>query len=496
LAQGSGCCTACQCSCTHQGMAVACLACAAPDPPVRCTGCQIARFCSRPCQKAAWGEHRLFCSPNGLRILVGGEIAHAAATHHGAGENGEEKFRADAEVQAEVLRALGVREGGAIGQRRISDREFLGLISPGKAGLARRLFGRNAFRSSCLPLARAFDQQNLWPMVLSCRCHGHITELPTLELCAAIVTRILCVARRLREAGHRRLIFLGIGSGDALVEASVVLHLAAVLGVPVDLLQGPPLRLHYGEFEISIVATDTPDVGERRRNHTLEAAAELPVLSLDRREAVRRFAEEAPLYVFSCWMPMRAKWRADIEEDAGFRLAELCFLSAPPGLISVGAHEMISMERRTTELPVLTLNRFDFFARGIDEAGGDEAGFFHSQLYVIGDAGAARPFLAAPLVHRLGSYDVRMDGSNLHAVNIARGCGLSHIRGPKDLSVEIPSLYIAALLRPSDGAPLAEVDAIAVRTHVEDALKHLSGPAHRQLSKLLRDYDRTHGNFI
>merc|ERR1712216_407257 len=159
---------------------------------------------------------------------------------------------------------------------------------------------------------------------------------------------------RLHRAGQRSMTFLGIGSGDGLMEASIALHLAAVLGLAIDLHAGHPLRLMDGDFEITIVATDTPDMKERERNQTADARFEMNVLTFDRRDAVRHFAEQGPIYVFSCWMPMQAEWRADIEEDGGMRIVEICFLSAPPSLIQNNPAEMRSRIRGTAELFPLT----------------------------------------------------------------------------------------------------------------------------------------------
>ncbi|CAE7439677.1 unnamed protein product, partial [Symbiodinium pilosum] len=69
-----------------------------------------------------------------------------------------------------------------------------------------------------------------------------------------------------RAQGHRRLIFLGIGSGDALVEASVVLHLAAFLGVAANLEKGSPLSLLWDDFEITVVTTDSANDEDLRLN--------------------------------------------------------------------------------------------------------------------------------------------------------------------------------------------------------------------------------------
>jgi len=472
---------------------VACLGCARPGPACRCTGCGVARFCGRECQRDAWQGHRPFCvtSAPPPRALGAEEIARESAAFYGIPER-EEAFREDAEVQAEVLQALGLRAGGrALGQRPASERWLWDAVTQARGGLALSLFGRNSFPGSYMPVLRTYTQDMRWPTLFSARDQGHLTELPTLELCCALVTRILCVARRLRAAGQRRLIFLGLGSGDALVEASVALHLGAALGAAVDLREGPPLRLWYGDIEISVIATDSPDAGVRQRNRTFEATGELPVVALDRREAVRQYAAEAPLYVFSCWMPMGAsRWRADAEEDAGGRLAELCFLSAPPTLIKIPESELRSKLRPTIELFPKTLGRWDFLARGCEEAGGEEAGLFHSQLYIFPDARSPPPFLAAPARHQRGNYVARMlADKGLQGVNYCRGIGLYHIHSPDDFEAEVPEQHMFSL-RESAMADQMAIDASTLQEQLRDCLRFLGGQGHRQVSGLLRDLQR------
>ncbi|CAE8743651.1 unnamed protein product [Polarella glacialis] len=424
---------------------VVCLGCSAPNPPIRCSGCQVARFCCKACQRQAWVEHRQFCG-GAHRPWDPLSIAREAALL--LGSDAPEELLADAAVQAEVLEKLGFRRGGVVvGQRLLSDRCLWDFIIRGQTGLALQLFGRNCFRCSYLPALRSLTQDTKWPIVMSSRQQGHITELPTLELCAALVTRLLCCARRLRQEGHRRLVWLGIGSGDALVEASVALHLAAVLGVAIDLHSAAPLRfLWRSDFEICIVATDCPEKDSvRLQNRTSQAPQEMKVLELDRREAVRRFAAEAPVYVFSCWMPMRACWCSEAVEDAGSRLVEMCFLSAPPSLIKVPTEEIIRPSSAhlggTQELFPKTLCRWDFLAQGLNGNDGGEVGLFHSHLFLLSVQPSVPAFLAEPLVHGGGCYAVRMaDDQLLNAVDVCRGVGLYHIHGPADFDAEVPPL--------------------------------------------------------
>lgn len=467
-----------------------CLGCAAPAPLTRCAGCGIARFCGKDCQKLAWSGHKAFCARPGAAppALRAEDIARAAAEDYSASGH-EDVWQEDSQVQAEVLEALGMREGGVIlGQRPVSEREIWDMVTNGKRGLARLLFGRNAFRGSFLPMLRTLTQDLRWPTVCSARDQAHVTEFPTFEVCCAVTIRVLCVARRLRAAGHRRLIFVGIGSGDALAEACIALHLAAALGLTVDLDAGPPLRLSYGDMEISIVATDSPDSMVRQRNRTLSAPAEMPLLPLDRREAVRTYAAEAPLYVFCCWMPMGAAgWRGDVEEDAGGRLAEACFLTSPPTLIKVHESALRSKIRPSVELFPQTFGRWDFLARGFEDAGGEEAGLFHSQLYVFPDPKSPPPFLAEPLRHSRGNYVSRMmENETLQGVNYCRGIGLYHIHGPDDFEEEIPVGHLYSL-RESALANQMAVDAGSLQEQLRDCLYFLSGQGHKQISALLKD---------
>mmetsp|Transcript_70761 Transcript_70761/g.229907 ORF Transcript_70761/g.229907 Transcript_70761/m.229907 type:complete len:496 (-) Transcript_70761:9-1496(-) len=489
---------------------VVCLACAAPSPQTRCTGCYIARFCCKACQRSAWREHRPFCGGNGEvcylsaddiledwreqcgqgRATAAGSSAPGTAHEREREREHELESRRDAEIQAEVLHVLGLHAGAGppLGQRPLGGDELWAHLASGRSGLAPLLFGRSAFESSLRPLLRALTVEHRWPSVMSVRPLGHVTELPSLELCAALVTRILCAARRLREAGHRRLIVLGLGSGDALVEACVVLHVAAALGSSVDLRAAPPLRIQFGALELQFVATDCPELEERHRNCVSEAPPEMRVLPLDRREAVRTFAAQGFLYVLSAWMPMRsAGWRAGVEEDAGARLAELCFLTVPPRLIEIHPAELQSAARETFQLFPKTLCRWDFLAR---EPWGEEGGFFHSQLFVLPSPGSPPPFLAAPLRHMLGNYASRLDeDAALKGVNLLRAFGLHHVHGPEDFGRAVPEMSLLGL-REAVGAGQLAIRASSAEEQLRQCLTFLSGPAHSQVSALLRELAR------
>merc|ERR1712012_745291 len=38
-----------------------CGACGATGAPLLCTGCRLVRYCSAPCQRIAWKEHKAYC---------------------------------------------------------------------------------------------------------------------------------------------------------------------------------------------------------------------------------------------------------------------------------------------------------------------------------------------------------------------------------------------------------------------------------------------------
>ncbi|CAJ1460507.1 unnamed protein product [Effrenium voratum] len=431
---------------------MACLGCAKARPEFRCGRCRVARFCGEACQRRAAQEHRPYCAPP--------DDASAAGEAH-------------------WLLSLGLRQDGkVVGQRQLSEQELWDYITASKRGLARLLFGRNGFEVSLRPLLRAMTAQGRWPLVMSSRPQGHVTELPSWELCALLSGRLLRWAQLLRAEGQQKLIFLGIGSGDALVEAAVALHLGAALGKAVD-LEESPLRVAFAEdFEICVIATDSEKDEDLSQNRVAEAPRELDVQRLGRREAVRRYAKEAPLYVFSCWMPMHAVWCSDVVEDAGTQLAEMCFLSAPPELIQVPRQEVhraaTAQMLATQEVFPKTLSRWDFLASGF--ALGEE-GLFHSQLYITARRGGPPCDPPAPLLHTLGCYRERMlSDSDLTAVNVCRGVGLFHVHSRQDLAAAVPGTTLLSLRQ-----ALCEP---GVQERFAECLKYLQGTAYKQVARL------------
>jgi hypothetical protein len=121
------------------------------------------------------------------------------------------------------------------------------LLADYPTTLAVQLQGRNHFRQQLLPCLQDLHRSGVEWQVLCANPQKFIYEFPTFETCATVVTRVLCVARRLQSSGERRLVLLGIGSGSGILEACVALMLGKVLGQPVYMWQScleltlPPL---------------------------------------------------------------------------------------------------------------------------------------------------------------------------------------------------------------------------------------------------------------
>jgi len=411
-------------------------------------------------------------------------VAAAAA----AGESlSKEHFRDDANVQAKVLAALGIYRDTTAGQRPLKPEELEGFILNKPETLVRQLHKRNSFDLSYMPVLKAMSGSGMWPLVMSRRQQGYLSELPTLELCAALCTRILCVARRLRSNGKTQLVVLGVGSGDALVEASIALCLGQVLGQQVSLHSKPPLVFRYGTiFRILLFASDTPDQKTRIVNHTSEVFGQMAIVPYGFEDATREFANEhISLFVFCSWAPETENWLKRIEECAGKHLVELCFLQPPCALRETSESDMLSPERRTTELFPKTLCRLDFLARGFDI--GLAAGLHHSQLYVITKKWVPPPFLAQQLIHTMGSFRHRMNTDRrIEGVFLFHRVGLCYACCPEDLAKPLPQrildgikemLYVTA-----SGQEVADY-----RKHLRIAMKYAEGSALKQLSLLVEN---------
>merc|ERR1712113_71984 len=190
---------------------------------------------------------------------------------------------------------------------------------------------------------------------------------------------------------------------------------------------------------------------------------------------------EGHVYVFSSWMPMRAKgWSTDVQEDAGDRLAELCFLSAPPSLIELPKNEL----RAAYPVFPKTLSRWDFLACGLDN---EEVGLFHSQLFILPRLkGAPTPYIAAPLRHERGDVTLRMSSSPaLRGVNLCRGLGLLHVHGPADFSRPIPAQLLGYLQESVCNGLMAK-SADGVLEHLRQSLEFLTGPPQRQIAAVMQ----------
>lgn len=420
-----------------------------------------------------------------------GSLAVAAAAAFSAEGLQPEHFASDAEVQAQVLAALGISWYGEDGQRPLPQDELVHSMDSNY--IAQSLLGRNSFDSCYLPMLQAMTSSGDWPLVLLGRPQAYVCELPTLELCAAICTRILCAARRLQAAGASRLLFLGVGSGDALVEACVALHLGRILGQEVE-LQGrqslsslTPLTFRYRKgFQIVFVVSDTTNIAKRRASQTLEAREQMEVFPYDFYDAVRDFAaNDVPLYVFSCWPPEGEVWRKGIEEAAGKWLAELCFVQPPAPLHQTSEADMQSSRFRTTELFPKTLCCQDFLAQ--DFAGGLVAGLHHSQLYVLTPRDVAPPFLAQQLTHQLGPYHLRMQADRrLRGVNVFRRVGFSFACSPADLANPLPDMVLSALQESLYGSyTSSEISELC--SQLREAMAYAEGDCRSQLELLVRN---------
>mmetsp|Transcript_48135 Transcript_48135/g.153605 ORF Transcript_48135/g.153605 Transcript_48135/m.153605 type:complete len:529 (+) Transcript_48135:23-1609(+) len=479
----------------------ACLVCAAPQPTLRCEDCGVAAFCSQACRSSSKAEHTK-CRGDWRPISVDAITAEGAAQAAAAGERAGFAVFKDAEVQALVLQRLGFREEGAlVGQRPLEPQDIIDMVCAHGETLALGLFGRNSFSSSYLPMLRGMTSsggQGVLKTILSRRVQGFIYELPTLELCAALCTRILCVARRLQKAKKKGLLVLGVGSGDALVEASVALHLGAVLQQPVDLSE-TPISIMYDQFRIELMATDTADVGLRTASGTAEALTQMPVEEGEVPFVVSTFAElGAPLYVLCSWQPAD-DWLRAIERAGGEALEEICFLQpppslrqdsapwrAPPSLSEDGVGGMEWSTFRRTELFPKTLSRLDFLGHGFKEQG-HEVGFYHSQLYIYSRPQAALPYLHPILCHSRGPYDDRVKADRaLQGVHAFHDVGLVHACCPDDLREALPDTLLTdlkdALYTSGTGEEVAKL-----RNELRRAQGFAEDRAHKQLGLLIKN---------
>jgi len=451
-----------------------CLNCCKPGPKHRCQGCEVAGFCDANCQKEAWPEHKRWCR-TGRPSVDSKQVAQAAvaAARQAGDERGPEDFHSDAIEQVRVLTVLGLRDGAVVGQRPLMPEDISDYFCGETENLALKLYGRNSWDASYLPMLKAMGSTGLWPIMAH-----HVPGLwpksfPSLEVCAALCTRILCVARRLRDAGQHILVVIGVGSRDALLEASVALHLSTILGQSVDLHGKSPIEFSYGSsFRILFLATDTPELARQSKSSAMT------VIPYSMPDALRDFAvEEAPLYVLSGWPPAAQNWRRAIEECAEEYLQEYCFYQLSYVQQGLTDADMDSPKFLRTELFPKALCQRDFLAHGFAESG-TEAGFFHSQLYVYTHPHVPRPFLAAQLTHPHGPYHVRMLADrSLEGVNRFRHAGLQHACCPKDLSRRIPESLLYTLKENEN-----ELDDC---TCLQEAVRFADGCAHAQLRQLV-----------
>lgn len=272
-----------------------------------------------------------------------------------------------------------------------------------------------------------------------------------------------------------------------MVEASIALHLAKVLGQEMD-LNASRLYLQYSDdFEIEIVASDTPDSKIREHCNVAQATKQMTVLPLNRNDVMRHFAnEDVDMYAFVSWIPTGNCWREDMERDARDLLAEICYLSCPPSLIKVDSCELHSQNFATAELFPKTLCRFDFWPYTGPSSSDDyakDAGLHHSQLFVFHHPRAVPPFLSSVICHNRGSYAAHMTSDpKLEAVNVWRGVGLGHAHGPDDLAAPIPESILGQMqLSKEARSQMRSQGDTSVLARLREAFSYAEGTARAQL---------------
>lgn len=398
----------------------------------------------------------------------------------------------EVEVQALVLRRLGFRSGGKIlGQRPMTPEDFSDTIHQQPETLAQRLHGHSSFDSCCLPLLKALSPQHSWPSVLW-ECQNRtcdITCVPTLELCAAICTRILCCASRLQKAKTASwLVVIGVGDDTALLQACVALHLGTVLRQAVDLTsKRVVLRLDDDDFRIEFLA-----VGEPARPEAPVSAMPLKDVGL----AHLSFCSPGKkVYILADGLKISLDdaWIAKEDGTPRENLEEACTVNMPASMLestrsySTDAedHPKTPTPFRLTELFPKTLSEQDFLGRGFKEPD-PEAGLFHTHLFVKTRRKATLPFLAPQLCHGKGPYDLRMkaDRALLGVHKLKDASLVMSLNNAEDLRTSLPTEVLEVL----KDALYNQVDrkkARYVRGLIAEAAQCCDGRAKKQLSLLL-----------
>lgn len=436
--------------------------------------------------------------PNLVPVEACDLVDSALAANHAEGLS-PMSFFSDSRVQSRVLAALGIGQKSILDQQPLPPEMLIETLNTGSTDLARVLMHRNAFKTSFLPLLSRLTASGMWPLTC-CKslegCHDQIGELPTLELCAAVCIRILSVAQRLREAGGSQLLFLSVGAGCALVEASIALHLGRVLHQHVDLHQKPPLMFKYGKnFQILFVVSDAHGgVSKDKPNELSSVKTQMGVLPYEPLAAVRDFAEHRlPLFIFSCWPAEDPKWTANMEATAGRSLTEL-FVVRPPPLNApdnVTRIRPISLKLRTTELYPKTFSCLDFVGHGFQHR--PEVGLHHSHVYSYTPWDAPPPHLAEQITHTLDSFMARSKANRvLEGVDVFRRMGLTHTLTPQDLRAALPDDVVANLKEKLFSNPNGQ-KVEQMRRHLQNVLPYAEGRCKKMLEVLIFSTSRQQG---
>lgn len=384
----------------------------------------------------------------------------------------------DAEVQAMVLDRLGFRAGGqVVGQRPLPPKQFTETVTYETGTLARTLVGCNSFDVSCFPLMQALDPIDSLHNAMSVANRVQFTILPTLELMAAICTRILCCTRRLRKAGVRRLYVFGVEDITALLTASVALHLGIVLRQAVDLTK-ELIELRYAEdFTIVCVALSVGGVMS-------QASLQMPLAPMSTASDSLGSGERAYVLVDGMQAQLGDSWIADENGNQKDNIVEVCSIQLPESLNTKGSPLDVKAFR-VTELFPKTICYEDFLSRGFKEPD-SEAGLFHTHMWVLTPPKAPVPFLVPQICHSKGPYDLRMKADKaLWGLHRLRDMGIAGMRSADDLTNPFKDEVIESL-KDVLYNPRKATEAARMQRLIEEVLECCDGRAKKQLALLLK----------
>jgi len=396
----------------------------------------------------------------------------------------------ECEIQAMVLERLGVRDGAVVGQLPLDEIGAISMLrNPGsnpERTLAHRLYGHNAFEASLLPVMRAMSAKRIWPFILVRDTSAHIRHIPTLELVAALCIRILCLARRMGKAKYRQVCVVCLNSGEALLEASVILHLAVLLGQEVDLTQWPVI-LKYQGMSIIFMATDSARGVEHTSDGNSEANMFVKAMEADVVLQEVRFSG-TPMLVLSDFPDevVNGSWLASVYEFGGGCLEEICIVQSSTNPYMVRQETLkASFGARPTLLFPKTLSKADYVGRGYTGNMSDEAGLFHAHLLVCSSTRAPLPYLAQQLCHKRGAYAPRMEDSPLQGIHLFRCAGLLHACSASDLEDALPEETLEEMKELLYSTQEPELSGF-MRERLTAALEAAKGKARKQIQLLLK----------